>query len=1173
MKTHQVRLVRILRKVIGIAAMGTRPKQIACRTPCGDNALSRPFSRCEAAVVRGIFMRTAMPSPSRPFLNRKAAELRTIFEANKGHLPTLQALLFELSHRTTQQASKLRAQVQETIATLDNGAPSDKEAPFVLSAAKAPSGFDGVPTPIVEAQWGFDDYLAPPWEFTSVQPVGVEGRPLAYKPPLRADIRLNVNAGDRKTTIFRVALDELIDELKRNKKGSQQFTLANGPRGAAELGNVIYQFDFPFEANVFEGAKVQVVIAGRTVDGQLAGILPSKILISLVDDFGPSIASCILRIDNTALLQALRDRLLCIERGEMPTFRLEFAESVLTNKLVTKAAAPKPTWPWQPEPNQEQQEFIRLALTNEIVWLWGPPGTGKTDVLSVLTFLLFKLQKRVLICSNTNQAVDQVLLKLCDKLKNEDVASLHNGSILRLGRLDSDTLRERYESFITVEGIIARKSKALLERRQAIADETGLLDNELKRVAKILDHFAALDKLIAEANASTAELRRREAKVAETSRARDASHQLAANLQAELNASRNASFFGSFFVRSEAAILKDLSAAQQAVNAASQAMAMALRGADEIRPRVLQSADAVTAKSATLDGQNRSALQERARSHEDRRRQLNAEIADIAKQIDGMREAVPREARVVAATITRTFLRPNEFSQFDAVIIDEASMILLPAAFYASGLAKERVVVAGDFRQLPPIVQTEQQAIHSVLGHGIFTEAGIEHAVDNHLMPQRLVQLREQFRMDPSICRIVSDAYYDGTLVTSPLRKPSHTFLPCDPITDRLTIIDTSRVWPVTNRNLFKSRFNLMHALAIRNLVLHMVSHDPSLGEVGAIGLCTPYSAQADLLCQTLVSRKLDKVIRASTAHRFQGDERHVLVLDLVDSVGERNAGIFLQSNHRDDAGAKLFNVAFSRAREALVVVGNLTYLDKKLPGDAVLRGLLHELHANAKVVDISDVLALYPIVDDLKQFGPRPSLDPSALRTGLFGGDDFTKLALNDIALAKESVVIFSGFITQERVAQLADVLRAKIMDGVGVRCVTRPPSRNGMIPVEHGKTALKVLEGIGAAIDLRQNIHEKAVIVDSRIAWFGSLNPLSHTTKTSELMARVDDQNVAQYILKLLSVRSRGLQDDSRDSSVAENPRCERCKSWSVYIIGKHGPFFACEANCGWKVSVDRM
>ena len=45
-------------------------------------------------------------------------------------------------------------------------------------------------------------------------------------------------------------------------------------------------------------------------------------------------------------------------------------------------------------------------------------------------------------------------------------------------------------------------------------------------------------------------------------------------------------------------------------------------------------------------------------------------------------------------------------------------------------------------------------------------------------------------------------------------------------LTNRLTTIDTSRIWPFTTRNTFNSRLNLMQALAVRNLVLHLKEHD-----------------------------------------------------------------------------------------------------------------------------------------------------------------------------------------------------------------------------------------------------------------------------------------------------------------------------------------------------------
>jgi phosphatidylserine/phosphatidylglycerophosphate/cardiolipin synthase-like enzyme len=103
-------------------------------------------------------------------------------------------------------------------------------------------------------------------------------------------------------------------------------------------------------------------------------------------------------------------------------------------------------------------------------------------------------------------------------------------------------------------------------------------------------------------------------------------------------------------------------------------------------------------------------------------------------------------------------------------------------------------------------------------------------------------------------------------------------------------------------------------------------------------------------------------------------------------------------------------------------------------------------------------------IDQDLKRFGPQPDLDAEALRTGLFWW----------------------------------------------------PPRYNGNIPEELGRQALKSLEAIGAAVDLRSRIHEKVVLIDDHIAWFGSLNPLSHTAHTTEIMARVENEEVVDSYSK---------------------------------------------------------
>ncbi|MFN0195339.1 MAG: DEAD/DEAH box helicase, partial [Planctomycetaceae bacterium] len=316
---------------------------------------------------------------------------------------------------------------------------------------------------------------------------------------------------------------------------------------------------------------------------------------------------------------------------------------------------------------------------------------------------------------------------------------------------------------------------------------------------------------------------------------------------------------------------------------------------------------------AALIGLDRAGVINTASGARIQLRSINERLAEIKKSLEEISVAVLRNAKIVGATVTRTFLRPSEFADFDTVIVDEASMILLPAVFQIAGLAKESVIIAGDFQQLPPIVQTNEKAIHDILAHDVFRNAGISlETVDNPKF-SNLVMLDEQFRMDDSICAIISKVFYKNELTSHPDRKKyAGNFI--EPfLNNRLTIIDTSSIWPFTTRDPFNSHCNLMHALAIRNLIHELAKENRHLQPNGQarIGVCAPYAAQAKLMSAVLKANGFDKTsIRTSTVHGFQGDEREIIILDLVDSVGERNAGILLQANELGDSGAKLFNVA-----------------------------------------------------------------------------------------------------------------------------------------------------------------------------------------------------------------------------------------------------------------------
>ena len=262
-------------------------------------------------------------------------------------------------------------------------------------------------------------------------------------------------------------------------------------------------------------------------------------------------------------------------------------------------------------------------------------------------------------------------------------------------------------------------------------------------------------------------------------------------------------------------------------------------------------------------------------------------------------------------------------------------------------------------------------------------------------------------------------------------------------------------------------------------------------------------------------------------------------------------------------------NVAISRAKHRLIVLTNLTYLDRKLPSASLLRSVLFDMQEAGQVIRGSDALALRPIDRDLKGLLGQMPFEEMVETFGIFDEATFERALEHDIREAKRSVVIFSGYVTPVRVGKLGDLFRVKIAEGVKVRCVTRPPQTNGSIPREQGREALDMLEGIGVTVDCRAKIHQKVCLIDNRIVWLGSLNALSHAGRSDETMTRAVNEGYAAAVAGHMSKRRVSTDRAASTITEAENPRCPDCGGRSVYDDGRFGPFFTCERGCGWRAN----
>lgn len=340
------------------------------------------------------------------------------------------------------------------------------------------------------------------------------------------------------------------------------------------------------------------------------------------------------------------------------------------------------------------------------------------------------------------------------------------------------------------------------------------------------------------------------------------------------------------------------------------------------------------------------ALQSAAHAELERLRERARELTEASARVPADLVA---NCRVLGTTIHQTYLSRHLIRQFDVVVIDEASMVQTVQAYVAAGLARPhggKVVIAGDYRQLPPVACATSARAHAWLGTDIFHTVGIPADLERDDTPPYVATLDVQYRMSPGICTLVSDLFYEGRLRTDrSVRQRASLSSPLGN-TDVFTIDSTPmapRVLPTAD----KSRVNEKHVTIIADLLAFLDSGGVIGGDETSVAIITPFRAQAGALRRRFGSRYRGRRIAVTTGHRSQGGEADIVVFDLTDAPGSY-VSKFLDADDLSAAGPRLINVGMSRARHQLYVVGAMEYLERA--GGHVAVNLVQALRGTHRV-------------------------------------------------------------------------------------------------------------------------------------------------------------------------------------------------------------------------------
>nr|CEG05454.1 unnamed protein product [Fusarium clavum] len=242
--------------------------------------------------------------------------------------------------------------------------------------------------------------------------------------------------------------------------------------------------------------------------------------------------------------------------------------------------------------------------------------------------------------------------------------------------------------------------------------------------------------------------------------------------------------------------------------------------------------------------------------------------------------------------------------QFDTVIVDEASQQTEPTSLVPFVKGCSRAILVGDHVQLRPTVNSTALALDFdvSLFERLYTNAKLAKGDQG----VSTLMLDTQYRMHPKLCEFPSQEFYDGNL-KSGIRAGGQDTRAHDNVRAIFINCDSTEM-PGQ-----KSKENRGQAELCAQICKLLTTSTIKKATSHSIVVLTPYTRQAEYLKRMLPS--ISQKIEVSSIDGFQGREADIIIFVTVRCNAHREIG-FLKDMRR-------VNVALTRARSALIVIGN----------------------------------------------------------------------------------------------------------------------------------------------------------------------------------------------------------------------------------------------------------
>ncbi|XP_073707601.1 putative helicase mov-10-B.1 isoform X2 [Garra rufa] len=301
---------------------------------------------------------------------------------------------------------------------------------------------------------------------------------------------------------------------------------------------------------------------------------------------------------------------------------------------------------------------------------------------------------------------------------------------------------------------------------------------------------------------------------------------------------------------------------------------------------------------------------------------------------------------VVTLVTAGRLVSGGAMGHFTHIFIDEAGQAVEPECIIGiAGLLdplQGQLVLAGDPKQLGPVLRSPMAQLHG-LGQS-FLERLMKHntlyqkSQDGHSgYDSRFVtKLLHNYRSHPAILKIPNELFYENELQVFANQMEREAFCHWEHLPKKGFPVVFHGVMGKDEREANSpSFFNVTEIEVIVSYLNKLIETQGKKGlpklSINDIGIITPYRKQVEKIrkaLKTVSELSKWKDIKVGSVEEFQGQERKVIIVSTV-----RSSVSYVKMDQDFNIGflsnEKRFNVAMTRAKALLIVVGNPVILSK----------------------------------------------------------------------------------------------------------------------------------------------------------------------------------------------------------------------------------------------------